>query len=92
MLAYLTLATAFAAAVLAAPAPAAAEPLAVTIVAPAPAATTTAVGPNPNEVYINGITYGGTGCPQGSVGSFISADRQTCDLLDSPVKLYLADT
>jgi hypothetical protein len=33
--------------------------------------------PNPSQVYINGITYGGTGCPQGTVGSFISSDRQT---------------
>jgi hypothetical protein len=40
-------------------------------------ATSTAVGPNPTEVYINSISYGGTGCPQDSVGSFISADRQT---------------
>jgi hypothetical protein len=40
-------------------------------------ATATAVGPNPTQVYINGITYGGTGCPQNSVGSFISADKQT---------------
>ena len=40
-------------------------------------ATTAAVLPNPTQVYINAITYGGTGCPQGSVGSFISADRQT---------------
>jgi hypothetical protein len=28
-------------------------------------------------VTINSISYGGTGCPQGSVGSFISADRLT---------------
>ena len=40
-------------------------------------ASTTAVGPNPTEVYINSIAYGGTGCPQGTVGSFISADRTT---------------
>ncbi len=41
------------------------------------AATTTAIGPNPTQVTINSISYGGTGCPQGSVGSFISADRST---------------
>ena len=40
-------------------------------------ASSTAIGPNPTEVYINSIAYGGTGCPQGSVGSFISADRTT---------------
>ena len=43
----------------------------------AASATSSAVGPNPTEVYINSIAYGGTGCPQGSVGSFISADRTT---------------
>lgn len=42
-----------------------------------PAADTTLVSPDPSQVYIKGITYGGTGCPQGSLGSFISADRQT---------------
>lgn len=41
------------------------------------AATATAVLPNPSQVYINAISYGGTGCPQGSVGTFLSADRQT---------------
>jgi len=62
--------------------PTPADPLlGVTIVAPAAAATTTATGPDPSEVYINTITYGGTGCPQGSVGSFISGDRQTFTLI-----------
>jgi len=42
---------------------------------PAPSAAT--VSPNPSQVYINSIAYGGTGCPQGSIGSYISADRQT---------------
>jgi len=56
------------AAVLAAPAPA--DPIAVTV-------TSTGTGPNPTQVYINGITYGGSGCPQGSMSSFISQDRQT---------------
>ncbi|CAG8960824.1 hypothetical protein HYFRA_00002361 [Hymenoscyphus fraxineus] len=42
-----------------------------------PAATSPAVGPDPSKVTINSIAYGGTGCPQGSVGSFISADRLT---------------
>ena len=43
----------------------------------APAVTTSATGPNPTEVTISSIAYGGTGCPQGSVGSYISPDRQT---------------
>lgn len=74
MLAIFTIVAAFAAVGFANPI--AADPaLAVTIAAPA--ATTTAAGPNPTEVYINSISYGGTGCPQGTVGSFISADRQT---------------
>lgn len=29
------------------------------------------------QVTISSITYGGTGCPQGSVGSYISTDKQT---------------
>lgn len=41
---------------------------------PSPAA---AVNPPADQVYLNAIAYGGTGCPQGTVGSFISADRQT---------------
>jgi len=81
MLAIYTLVTAFAAVVLATPTPG--DPvLGVTIAAPAPAASTSAAaGPDPSEVYINSISYGGTGCPQGSVGSFISADRQTFTLI-----------
>jgi hypothetical protein len=39
--------------------------------------TDNSTGPNPSQVTINSISYGGTGCPQGSVGSFISADRTT---------------
>lgn len=51
------------------------------VVAAAPAAATTAVAPNPSQVYLNGLAYGGTGCTQGTVGSFISADRQTFTLI-----------
>jgi hypothetical protein len=47
----------------------------LTAAAPAPAAAT--VYPDPTQVSINSISYGGTGCPQGSIGSFISADRET---------------
>jgi len=37
--------------------------------------------PDPSQVYINNIVYGGSGCPQGSVGSYISPDRQTFTLI-----------
>ncbi|TAQ88240.1 hypothetical protein B7494_g3415 [Chlorociboria aeruginascens] len=37
--------------------------------------------PDPSEVFIKGIVYGGTGCPQGSLGSFISSDRQSFTLI-----------
>lgn len=30
--------------------------------------------PDLSQVYINSISYGGTGCPQGTVDKFISAD------------------
>jgi len=73
MLAILSI-LAFAAATLAAPSPD--GPLGVTVTA-----TSTAVGPNPTQVYINSIAYGGTGCPQGSVGSFISTDLTTFTLI-----------
>jgi hypothetical protein len=75
---------AFAAAVLAAPGNpgAGADPaLGITLGTPPlapPAATTGLVAPNPTQVSIESIAYGGSGCPQGSVGSFISADRTTC--------------
>jgi len=75
MLAIFTVVAALAVTAFAAPA----DPIGITI--PAPAATSTAVGPNPTEVYINSISYGGTGCPQGTVGSFISADKQTFTLI-----------
>jgi Domain of unknown function (DUF4360) len=35
----------------------------------------------PGQVTINGITYGGTGCPQGTVSQFISDDKQTFTLI-----------
>jgi len=54
------------------------------VVALASVATATAIpaaqaaaAPDPSQVYLKGIAYGGTGCPQGTVGTFISADRQT---------------
>ncbi|CZR68010.1 uncharacterized protein PAC_17909 [Phialocephala subalpina] len=34
-----------------------------------------------SEVYMRNITYGGSGCPQGSVGQFLSDDRDTFTLI-----------
>jgi len=38
-------------------------------------------GPNPTDVFIESITYGGTGCPQGTVEESISDDRETFTLI-----------
>ena len=35
----------------------------------------------PPGVYINSVTYGGSGCPQGSVGSLFSPDRTSLTLI-----------
>jgi len=43
--------------------------------------STNGTGPDPTKVTINSISYGGTGCPQGTVGSFISADRSTFTII-----------
>lgn len=48
---------------------------------PVASGTSSSIGPNPSQVYINSISYGGTGCPQGSVGDYISDDRQTFTLI-----------
>jgi hypothetical protein len=37
--------------------------------------------PDPRQVYIEGLTSGGTGCPQGTVGQSISNDRQTFTMI-----------
>jgi len=37
--------------------------------------------PNPNEVYVRSISYGGSGCPQGTVGSSFSNDRKSFTLM-----------
>ena len=37
--------------------------------------------PPPGSVKITGFTYGGNGCPSGSVGSIVSDDRTTIELL-----------
>ncbi|KAF3929353.1 hypothetical protein ABW19_dt0200414 [Dactylella cylindrospora] len=42
---------------------------------------TVPAGVDLSQIYVNGITYGGTGCPQGSVGTYISADRKTFTLI-----------
>jgi len=38
-------------------------------------------GPDPNGVYVESISYGGTGCPQGSVSTSFSPDRTTFTLI-----------
>jgi hypothetical protein len=40
-----------------------------------------AAGPDPQEVYIESISYGGSGCPQGTVGQSLSADRTRFTLI-----------
>ena len=47
------------------------------LVASIDAAETTSTGPNQTQFTINSIAYAGTGCVQGSVGSFISDNRST---------------
>jgi hypothetical protein len=42
-----------------------------------PANNAVRAAPDPSQVTLNNIVYGGSGCPQGSVGSYISGDRQT---------------
>jgi len=48
---------------------------ALAVATPAPA------GPNPSQVYVESIAYGGTGCPQGTVGQSISDDRSIFTLI-----------
>jgi len=45
------------------------------------AATPTPAGPNQSDVYVESIAYGGSGCPQGSVGQTISDDRTVFTLI-----------
>lgn len=53
-----------------------------TIVAAASApATTLPPGLDISQVYFQTVSYGGTGCPQGSVGSALSPDRKTFTLI-----------
>jgi hypothetical protein len=37
--------------------------------------------PDPTKVWVQSISYGGTGCPQGSVGTSIANDRQSFTLI-----------
>lgn len=47
--------------------------LLIWMVLPTPSAT--AQAPNPDQIWVKSITYGGTGCPQGSVATSLSNDR-----------------
>lgn len=51
------------------------------LVAASPLGSIDYVGPDPSQVHINGVTYGGTGCRQGTVGVAISEDRSTMTLI-----------
>ena len=44
-------------------------------------ASAAAQGPKPSETYIAGLTYGGSGCPAGSVASAFSPDRKTFTMI-----------
>jgi hypothetical protein len=47
----------------------------------APAVLRAQSGANPNQPFIESISYGGTGCPQGSVGSSMANDRLSFTLI-----------
>ncbi|PSN65145.1 hypothetical protein BS50DRAFT_496989 [Corynespora cassiicola Philippines] len=55
----------------------------VPLVAAAPALPNVELGdaPPPGQVKIRGITYGGTGCPQGTLSSQLSSDRTLVTLI-----------
>jgi len=38
-------------------------------------------GPDPSTVYLSGLAYGGTGCPQGTVTQIFSDDKTTVTLI-----------
>jgi hypothetical protein len=40
-------------------------------------AETRAAGPNSSQVYINKVTYGGSGCPDGTARIVLSDDRES---------------
>lgn len=37
--------------------------------------------PDPNSIYITAISYEGSGCPQGSVGTSVASDRESFTLI-----------
>lgn len=39
------------------------------------------VGPDPTKVYVQSLTYGGAGCPQGSVGTSLNDTRESLTLI-----------
>ncbi len=48
---------------------------------PSPTLAQSLLAPPEGTVKIEGFAYGGSGCPQGSVGSIISKDQSTIELL-----------
>jgi len=46
-----------------------------------PMASLEDTGPNPSQVYVQSITYGGSGCPQGTVATSFSDDRTTFTMI-----------
>jgi len=47
----------------------------------APSSLVARTSPPASQVFINSISYGGTGCPQGTLSQYLSADRQTFTLI-----------
>ena len=44
-------------------------------------ASAAAQGPDPSQTYIAGLTYGGSGCPAGTVASSFATDRKTFTMI-----------
>jgi len=55
--------------------------LCVLIAGLAAPATVEAQGPDPNNPYIQSISYGGSGCPQGTIGHSFANDRLSFTLI-----------
>ncbi len=55
--------------------------IAATLLAASLAAPSLAQSPDPDRVHVTSIRYEGTGCPQGSVGSSFSSDRESFTLI-----------
>jgi len=55
--------------------------LATPIASPRADTPPTPPGPDRSKVFIKGVSYGGSGCPQGSVGVSLSTDRTTFTLI-----------